>query len=269
MNDNKNCFKEAVCVEVQRVFDSCSDKDCIFELPVQLCSDSQEICDEMNIVKIRCAEIEDVCISLDCLPFKTGYYSVDITYKFKITAEAFTHSCFQAQSGVQLCGTAYWNKRVILFGGEGNAKVFTSDKPAGSEEITVVESGCCDCNCCCPPGTVPKALVRAVEPIALDAKIVNVPVRCGCDCDCDCDNVGCGNNARILCVTLGLFSIIQLTRPVSAVIPVYDYCVPCKDCAATSPTEESPCEIFDRIDFPIDRFFPSGCSDDVKCGSCK
>lgn len=32
MNDNlsNNCFKEAVCVDAGRVYDSCCDKDCSF-----------------------------------------------------------------------------------------------------------------------------------------------------------------------------------------------------------------------------------------------
>ena len=58
MSDKNNCFKEAVCIEVQRVFDSCSDRDCIYELPVTLTEDSPEITDEMNIVRTRCVEVE-------------------------------------------------------------------------------------------------------------------------------------------------------------------------------------------------------------------
>ena len=31
---NSNCFREAVCIETQRVFDSCSNKDCLEDLEV-------------------------------------------------------------------------------------------------------------------------------------------------------------------------------------------------------------------------------------------
>ena len=90
MSEMNNCFKEAVCVEVQRVFDSCSDRDCIYELPVTLTPDSPPITDDMDFVRTRCAEVEATCISVDSVPFKSGYYAVDITYRFKITVEAFS-----------------------------------------------------------------------------------------------------------------------------------------------------------------------------------
>ena len=174
MNDKNNCFKEAVCIEVPRVFDSCSDRDCIYELPVTLSEDSPEITDEMNIVRTRCVEVEATCISVDSVPFKSGYYSVDITYRFKITAEAFSNTFCQPQSGTLLCGTALWNKRVILYGGEGNAKVFTSD-----QELNPVLPENCDCNFCNSnsAASMPKATIHVVDPIALDAKFICVP--CG------------------------------------------------------------------------------------------
>ena len=31
---NKGCFKDAVCIETQRIFDSCQDKDCLEDLEV-------------------------------------------------------------------------------------------------------------------------------------------------------------------------------------------------------------------------------------------
>ena len=29
--DSRDCFKEAVCIDAMRVYDSCSDKDCLEE----------------------------------------------------------------------------------------------------------------------------------------------------------------------------------------------------------------------------------------------
>ncbi|MDE5576315.1 MAG: hypothetical protein K2J11_02875, partial [Oscillospiraceae bacterium] len=52
------------------------------------------------------------------------------------------------------------------------------------------------------------------------------------------------------------FSIIQLSRPVSLIVPAYDYCIPCKDCSGQVASSEAPCDVFDRIDFPTEQFFP-------------
>ena len=282
MSEMNNCFKEAVCVEVQRVFDSCSDRDCIYELPVTLTPDSPPITDDMDFVRTRCAEVEATCISVDSVPFKSGYYAVDITYRFKITVEAFSKGFCKPQTGVLLCGTALWNKRVILYGGEGNAKVFTSE-----QELNPTPIGECDSSfaCCCNCGaSMPKASVHVVDPIALDTKLICVPgsgvnpgpcppqrpskPNCPCDCPPPMPPHIPGPEPsfhRVVAVSLGLFSIVQLSRPVSIIVPAYDYCMPCKDCSF-SETSESPCDVFDRIDFPCEQFFPQPSADAAKYG---
>ena len=53
--------------------------------------------------------------------------------------------------------------------------------------------------------------------------------------------------------TLGVFSIIQLSRSVQLTIPTYDFCVPRKECTDQS---DDPCEAFSKIDFPGDSFYP-------------
>lgn len=265
MSEKNNCFKEAVCIEVPRVFDSCSDRDCIYELPVTLSEDSPEITDEMNIVRTRCVEVEATCISVDSVPFKSGYYSVDITYRFKITAEAFSKTFCQPQSGTLLCGTALWNKRVILYGGEGNAKVFTSE-----DDFTPQPPEPCDCSFCGSNSAsgMPKATVHVVDPVALDAKFICLPCPSKCPPDPCCPPPPhCGGRQfdRVLAVSLGLFSIVQLSRPVTLLIPAYDYCIPCKDCSAGATASEAPCEVFDRIEFPTEQFFPQPVGDISKC----
>jgi hypothetical protein len=270
MSELNNCFKEAVCVDVQRVFDSCSDRDCIYELPITLSDDSPSITSDMDIVRTRCAEVDVSCISVNSVPFKTGYYAVDITYRFRITAEAFSQGFCKATSGTVLCGYAYWNKRVILYGSEGNAKVFTSEQdlaPASDTACTEASLCCCGSS----DSSMPKATVHVIDPIALDTKFICVPNHHHGKCDDPCarekpdrpEGEGGafrpGPNppafTRKLAVSLGLFSIVQLSRPVSMIIPAYDYCIPCKDCSGTD-TSESPCDVFDRMEFPSEQFFP-------------
>ena len=63
-----------------------------------------------------------------------------------------------------------------------------------------------------------------------------------------------GGEAKRAYVSLGIFSIVKLERHVQLLIPSYDYCLPNKECV--SAVDDSPCELFDRIDFPFDEFYP-------------
>ena len=64
-----------------------------------------------------------------------------------------------------------------------------------------------------------------------------------------------GDDFRRAFVTLGQFSIIRLERDSQLLMPVYDYCMPDKDCGAGCANED-PCELFQNISFPVDEFFP-------------
>lgn len=59
-------------------------------------------------------------------------------------------------------------------------------------------------------------------------------------------------------VTLGQFSIIRLERDTQLLIPVYDYCLPEKECTCGCGCEcqEDPCEMFRKVQFPFNEFFP-------------
>ena len=47
--------------------------------------------------------------------------------------------------------------------------------------------------------------------------------------------------------------MVQIVRNVQMLMPVYDFCVPNKECVTGA---DDPCDVFNRIDFPIDEFFP-------------
>lgn len=52
-------------------------------------------------------------------------------------------------------------------------------------------------------------------------------------------------------------------------IPSYDFCVPRKECAAKT---DDPCEVFSKIEFPTDSFFPpkaGECEKDTKPFECE
>jgi hypothetical protein len=68
------------------------------------------------------------------------------------------------------------------------------------------------------------------------------------------DSLVFGGDAKRVFVSLGIFSIIKLERKTQLMIPCYDFCVPQKECVGS--TDDSPCDLFERIDFPVDEFFP-------------
>lgn len=222
-----NGFREAVSVEAEKIFDSCADRTCISDQRVTLTT-NVNLCD-YTVVKATCVDVTDVCITLSPMPFNKGFYSVDITYTFGITMEAYTRPCDPSRT---LTGTAVYTKKSILYGGEGGTKTFYSDgNDLGST------------NCCCEFVTNPRASVQVVEPIALSLEIQSGDIY----------------------ITIGLFSIIQLTRPVSVIIPAYEYCKPAKACSCSA---ETPCEIFDKIKFPTEDFCPGFDESDSENDGC-
>ena len=129
---------------------------------------------------------------------------------------------------------------------------------------------------------MPTAVVEVVYPIALGAKVVDMKSdKCCCPCDDDFDiasvpesvcrifddSLILGGEQKRVFVSLGIFSIIRLERRVMLLIPAYDFCVPQKECIGA--TDDNPCDLFERISFPVDEFFPPerGEFDDNSCGS--
>ena len=278
MNE-KNCnnccepkcgFKEAVCIHTDKVYDSCRDKDCLENIRVYLTAQGQCIVDQAISVKCTKAEIIWVFSDIEAVPFNRGFYSIDLKYYFKITLAVFTG----LSRPTEVEGLATFNKRVILFGSEGNAKVFASKYKEDAFDAQLWRKT-----------NMPNAVVEVVDPIALGAKLVDV---C-CDKDCcqsgeekDFDlasvpesvcrvfgeNLILGGEDKRVYVSIGIFSIIKLERRVQLLIPAYDFCVPQKECIGA--TDDNPCDLFERISFPVDEFFPPERSafaeDDNSCG---
>lgn len=255
--------REAVCIHTRKIFDSCKDKDCIEDLRVYPTRASQEVLAHALSVKPGCAQLLYSYIDVEPVSFNRGFYTVDVRYFYRITADAFVG----ASRPVEVTGLAMFDKRVILFGSEGSAKVFSSDRC----------SECFDCS------GMPTAVVEAVDPIILNAKLTDMCQCEGCECSmaevpaCICSAFGgelmFGGDSRRMYVSLGQFSIIRLERDTHLLMPAYDYCLPEKEC--TCGSDDDPCEIFRHVKFPVDEFFPpntgGGCTDsyrDFKSGIC-
>lgn len=258
-------FKEAVCIDAGRVYDSCCDRDCLEDLRVYFGSDGQQIVQNALSVRIKSAEVLNVMIDVEPVNFNRGFYSCDLTFFFLVTLDVFTapHTMPTTVRGIAL-----WNKKVILFGSDGNVRIFSNMTSVEDESDPQLYQ----------TTNMPKCVVQTVDPIALSAKICEVR-----DCSenychipgsiCNCigspiiTELPCGTPT--VYVTLGLFTIVQIIRNVQMLVPVYDFCIPEKQC---DNTDEQPCDIFRKIKFPTNDFFPPRPSDlgiDNDFGCCE
>ena len=117
-------IREAVCIHTKKIYDSCRDRDCIEELRFYPTHGSQCVIDRALSIRAGTAELLNVQIDVEPTSFNKGFYTVDLRYFYRITAEAFVGAC----RPVEITGLAIFDKRVILCGGEGSAKIFTSDR---------------------------------------------------------------------------------------------------------------------------------------------
>ena len=246
-------IREAVCVHTDKISDSCLAKDCIEDLQVYLTVPSQQALDCAVSAKARYVELLHVGVHVETVPYSTGYYTVDLTFYYRVIADA------AAAGGrpTTVTGLAIFSKRLVMFGGETSARSFSSRSGVS-----------CLCKQAIQAGNVPEAIVEVVDPMILGSRVQEV---CNCNCCPPSPPVipeailGCfeeqlvldGESKRLL-VTIGQFSIARLERSTQLLIPTFDYCIPSKTCKNVgSSNTESPCEVFGQIEFPMDAFFPS------------
>jgi len=247
-------INEAVCIHTKKIYSSCRDKDCIEELRVYLTRSSQTALDSAVSVKGESAEMLCVLVDVEPVPFNKGYYTVDVTYYYRVFADVYGSS----GRPCRITGIASFNKTIILYGSEGSVKIFSSQYTGGRTDGNQAARS-----------NLPTAVVETVDPVCLSVKVLD---NCDCSrCDktmvdipdcvlcCFDEDIVIGNECKRMYVTLGQFSIIRLERDSQLLIPVYGYCVPQKDCSGPGgSTGTSPCELFSTISFPMDDFFPPG-----------
>ena len=130
-NNNCNNSAENVCINTRKIYDSCRDKECIENLRVYLTESGQCLLDRAVNVKVRSAEIVWIYSDVEPVAFNRGYYSIDLRFYFKVTVDIYTG--LGRPTTVE--GIAVYDKKVILFGSEGNAKTFTSKYNPGGPDI--------------------------------------------------------------------------------------------------------------------------------------
>ena len=258
-----NAFKEAVCIDAGRVYDSCCDRDCLEDLRCYFTGEGQCIIEKALNIRAKSAEVFNVYIDVEPVTFNRGYYSCSLNFFFLVEFEVFTGDCPKPTTVKGFCS---YEKKVILFGSEGNVRVFSNTNPKAGEQ-----NGC--------SSSTPKCIVQTVDPIVLSARLCELRNCSDCSCcipTCLCDALGGSVNmcqelgTPTVLVTLGLFSIVQLIRNVQMLVPVYDFCIPEKHCQDST---DRPCDVFSKLEFPTNDFFPRsssecGCNTDFTKNNC-
>ena len=243
---------EAVCIHTKKIFDSCRDKDCMDDLRFYPTANAQAVLANAQNVKGGSAELLYIYTDVEPVTFNRGFYSVDMRFFYRVKLQVYTGMPRYTEAE----GLCVFDKRAILFGSEGNAKIFTSDTVI--DELDV-------------PGrmrtNLPTAVVEAVDPIVLSSRVVMDPavpvnnagialteVPAFIAQAFDSELVLTANAGASYYVTLGQFTLVRLERDTQLLIPVYAYCVPQTECATGS--QEDPCGLFQNVPFPVNEFFP-------------
>lgn len=247
--------RENVCIETARVLDSCRDRDCFENVKVFLSDFGNDIIDRTTNIRVTDACVAWANISVDPIPFNRGFYSVNTRLYIKVGFEA----CVGCDRSQEFEGVAVVDKKAVLYGGENNVTIFKS---------VPGESFCSAVPLCSCQGNLPTATVELVDPIILSVGVYENEKDCNC-CICCCSDIpeqvysridgnftDDSDEGRFLAVSVGLFSVVRITRNAQYMINATEYCVPDKECVSTE--ENDPCGIFRTMAFPISEFCSSG-----------
>jgi len=232
------------CVIALKVYDSCRNQDCLTHDDIGparaaecvLVGESQfqegDVIDPpdnaaaVTIDRLRVKKI--IIVEKEPNPFKHGFWDIDLKYVFEYRL------VFREADGCvigSVRANSIFNKRLTLFGSVGEDLVMATDLFT-------------DYNDCATIDAKPFIMTEA-KAVALMAKIHSRRNRVGVE--------NRHHEAKEVHVTIGLFTIIKLFRIVSLTVQSHGFCIP-PECEEISPP--SPCEFFERLDFPMDIFTP-------------
>ncbi len=264
MPDNRNGFgRDTVCIDCNRVLDSCRDKDCFENVRVYLTDYGQDLIERSNHIRVKDAKVVWCQIALDSVPFHCGFYQVTLRFYTKLNLEI----CICLGNPQEFEGFAVAEKKVILYGSEGNVSIFQSDPD---------QAGFCARPTCetKPGNNLPIAVCEVADPVVLDLKVVEPQTPCCCCCCASevqnnlgqyCNaNLNDDENRNLLVATLGFFSVIRIERPGQFLVSATENSVPEKECIIAS--EDDPCAIFRKMDFPVGEFAPPPYPRNGSCG---
>ncbi|MCQ2354417.1 MAG: hypothetical protein MJ102_04835 [Clostridia bacterium] len=241
--------RQSTCVHTKKILDSCINKDCVENLRVYLTPESQTALNTATNVKARCCELLYAYIDVQPIPYNRGHHTVDVTFYYQILGDIST----LGSRPTGLNGLAAFSKRVVLRGGMSEAKIFSSNNTAVFADPM---SGC----------ALPSAVVEVVDPMILSATVleganVSNPDPVLSDVPAPImeyfgGTVAAQDEVKKLYVTLGQFSTIRLERDSQLRIFDCENSIPSKECCDDPGCAEAPCDLFSRIAFPTQAFFP-------------
>lgn len=238
-NDNK--LKDE-CIIAMKVYDSCRQQDCLDSGIIgparAACNSSycgitvsqgEIIVPPTNAAGVTVTNLKVervVIVSKTPSNFKLGFWDIDLKYVFSYRIT------FRDINGDSLCSVeahSVFNKMVTLFGSATTESVISTD-------ILSCSGTTIDMN---------------AEPFVwVESKAVVLRAALGFD-ECCCNNNN-GDNADVVNVTIGLFTIIKLYRLVNLVVSSRGFCIPDK----CEESFNNPCDFFADQDFPMDVFAP-------------
>ncbi len=278
MADLKNCqpFREncthkteTICIDANRIMDSCRDRDCCEDVRVYLTECGEELIERVSNLRDKSAKVVGAYLDVEPVPFNRGFYQVYLRLFVKIVLEG----CVSPGRVVEIEGIAVCEKKVILYGGEGELSVFKSSSESNNP-------------CLVPLGNniysnLPVAVCELVDPLILKTRygtqksscrfcIDDIPDNvCLCLNGPVCDRPSCDKH---LFVTLGIFSVVRLERPGQFLVNACEYAVPEKECV--SGDGDDPCALFHAMEFPVAEFstpsYRPSCGSDTStaCKKC-
>lgn len=116
-----DCTKN-VCINASQIYDSCRAKECLESLRVYFTPEGQNAIDCASKVAVDKAEVIWIYSDVESLPFHKGYYSVDLKFFFRVEVNAYTGM----RRPTVVDGLTCFEKKIVLFGSEGEAKIFQS-----------------------------------------------------------------------------------------------------------------------------------------------
>ena len=120
---NPSDLRQAMSIHTRKITDSCRDKDCMEDLPVYLTIGSQRLLENSAGTRVRCAELLSTYIDVEPVAFDRNHYCIDITFFYRIIADAI----IGANRPATLYGLSVFTKRAVLCGEDSCAHIYRSD----------------------------------------------------------------------------------------------------------------------------------------------
>ncbi len=97
---------EPVCVDVDRIYDSCGAKDCIRDLTVFFTDEDQQLVETATAARVTRASVLTSTVNVDSVAFHRGYFSVDVAFYFAVFVELYTAAGSAPRQSIPRSSTA-------------------------------------------------------------------------------------------------------------------------------------------------------------------